>query len=269
MNCVLIQFLFFFLPTNTNQQSFTLINSLEIDQPTEVSIDRRGNIYFATYDGDIIQLNSQLEQQMVFSPPNPNATQILDAWQGLRIFTFHRDLQQFRLINRNLSLHEDYVFPLEKIGFVEIATTSFDNNIWLVDQTDFSLKKYLIHNQEISSNTPLQLLLNPNDYELLHAQEYQNRVFISTRKAGILIFDNFGNFIRVFDYPGIAHFGFWKDNIYFLQDGKIVQINLYNDEIKSIELPHDAHWEFALMYDGLLYLFSKKSINLYQQKNPD
>jgi len=264
MSHTLIHFLLLFSSFGNNYQSLKLLKSLEIDQPTEVSIDRRGNIYFATYDGNIIRLNNQLEQQQVFSPPNPNSTEILDAWQGLRIFTFHRDLQQFRLINRNLSLHEDYVFPSDKIGFVEIATPSFDNNIWLIDQTDFSLKKYLIHNQEISSNTPLQLLLNPNDYGILHAQEYQNRIFISTRNAGILIFDNFGNFIRTFDYPGIMHFGFWKDNLYFLSDGKIVLLNLYNNEIKNIDLPADSNWEFTLIYDDLIYLFSKTCIKLYQ-----
>jgi hypothetical protein len=258
-----------FLTLNTVAQHYTFIKSLDIDQPTEVSIDRGGNIYFATFDGDVIKLNNQLVKQQIFSPPNPNSTQILDAWQGLRIFTFHRELQLFRLINRNLSLHEDYRFPVEKIGFAELATSSFDNNVWLIDQTDFSLKKYVIKSQEIGSNTPLQLILNPDDYELLHGQEYQNRLFISTRNAGILIFDNFGNYIRTFNYPGIEHFSFWKDYLYFLIDGQMIQINLYTDEIKKIDMTDDYDWKFALIYDGFLYLFSENIINLYQQKNPE
>jgi hypothetical protein len=261
---LLIRFFFLFWPFDIDDQSFTLIKSLEIAQPTEVSIDRGGNIYFATFDGDIIKLNSQLEQQQTFSPPNPNYTQILDAWQGLRIFTFHRDLQKFRLINRNLSLHEDYLFPVQQIGFVELATPSFDNNIWLIDQSDFSLKKYLIHNQEIGSNTPLQLLLNPSNYELLHCQEYQNRLFISTRGKGILIFDNFGTYLKTFNYPGIGYFNFNNDDIYFIRDNKLVSINLYDETMTSIELPSDDKWLFALVFEKSTYLFSNKYLYLYQ-----
>lgn len=246
-------------------QTFTLTKSLEIDQVTEVSKDRKGNIYYATFDGDIIRLSDSLSNEEIFSPPNPNATQILDAWQGLRIFTFNRDLQQYRLINRNLSLHEDYTFPIDQIGFVELATSSYDNNVWLIDQTDFSLKKFRIHNNEIQSNTPLNLLLNPDDYEILHCREYQNRVFISSKNVGILIFDNFGNYIRTFNYQGIAHFGFWDDKIYFLKDQQLYQINLYNDQIGIIQLPSEKRWEFVLMNEHSLFLFSDHSISLYTQ----
>ena len=136
-------------------QELTLVKSLNIEEPTEVSLDRGGNIYYATFHGDIIRLDPQLENELIFSPINPNTTTILEAWQGLRIFSFHKDLQQYRLINRNLSLHEDYEFPRSFVGFAEVATTSYDNNVWLFDQTDFSLKKYGITNNTLLSRTPL------------------------------------------------------------------------------------------------------------------
>jgi len=245
-------------------QEFELVKSVSIQKATEVSKDRGGNIYYATFNGDVRRINNSLGNDEVFSPPNPNTAQILDAWQGLRIFTFHRDLQQYRLINRNLSLHEDYNFPGDLIGFVELATPSFDNNIWLIDQSEFSLKKYQIHTNQILSNTPLDLMLDLSDYEILHMREYQNRVFVSTRKVGILIFDNFGNYIRTFEYPGIEHFSFWTNDLYFIDDGKLIKIDLYSDEIATKKLPSDKSWSFVLIGDNLTYLFSEKSIHLYK-----
>ena len=260
--------LFFFfvlaIPLISIGQELTLVKSLKIDQPTEVSLDRSGNIYYATFHGDIIRLDPQLENELIFSPINPNTTTILEAWQGLRIFSFHKDLQQYRLINRNLSLHEDYEFPRFLVGFAEVATTTYDNNVWLFDQADFSLKKYGITTNTLLSRTPLDQLLDPDNYEILFCKEYQNRLFLSTRERGILIFDNFGNYIKTYSYKGITFFNFTGDSMYFLKEGQLVTINLYNEQITSEELPDQSDWKFVLNYENKTYLFSNEQIALYK-----
>ncbi len=255
----------FFLTSASFSQKLRLVKSLKIQTPTEVSIDRAGNIYFATFHGDIIRYNQTLENEQIFSPPNPGNTNILEAWQGLRIFTFHRDLQVYRLINRNLSLNEDYSFPTGLVGFAEIATPTFDNNIWVFDQTDFSLKKYQIFSSRLSSITQMDLLLNKDDYEILYCKEYQNRLFMSTKNSGILIFDSFGNYIKTYPDNAITFFNFWDDFLYFIKNGQLVKINLYNEEIVRTDLPDDDIWMFALIFEGNEYLFSEKQLNIYHQ----
>lgn len=246
------------------------VKSIKIPTPTTVSIDRKGNIYLATFNGDIIRYNSQLANEEIFSPQDPNVTDILEAWQGLRIFTFHRELQEFRLINRNLSLNENYNFPLDMIGFAELATPTFDNNVWVIDQTDFSLKKYNITSKSLENTTPLGLILNPADYELLHAREYQNRLFVSTKNQGILIFDNFGNFIESYNDKGIDYFNFWGDAIYFIKNKELRLIDLYSQDTKRIDLPKiDEPIRFVLKFNEKLYFFTQSRLYLYAQKNPE
>ena len=246
------------------QQNFQLISSVAIDERTEVSQDRAGHIYIATYKGDIIRYDTDLQNKLVFSPPNPNRATALEAWQGLRIFSFHRDLQQFRLINRNLSLHEDYSFPQDIIGFAEMATPSFDNNIWLIDQADFSLIKYDITSRLLISRTPLEQLLDPDNYEILFLKEYQNRLFLSTKHRGILIFDNLGTYLKKFEYKNISSFNFEMDNMYFIEGNNLVEINLYSDHDVKRALPKNAPWLFAIIRDGRTYLFSKNQISCYR-----
>lgn len=260
---ILVLFLLFKVAESFSQ-NIQLIGSVEIKEPTEVSIDRAGNIYFATFNGDIIKYTPLLKEKFIFSPFNPNTTTILEAWQGLRIFSFHRDLQQYRLINRNLSLNEDYSFPTDVIGFAEIATPSYDNNIWVIDQIDFSLKKYDIFSKRVSSRTPLDQVLNPDNYEFLHCKEYQNRLFVSTRNYGILIFDNFGNYIKTYQNKGISFFNFWKDTIYFLEGNTLVKLNLYNEEAVNYELPSQMKWLFVLVFEDRTYLFSKDKLLVYK-----
>lgn len=245
-------------------QIYQFIQSLEIDEPTDVSIDRAGNIYYSTFMGDIIRYNPSLEDRLVFSPSNPNTTTILEAWQGLRIFSFHKDMQEYRLINRNLSLNEDYRFPTNLIGFAEIATSSYDNNVWVIDQIDFSLKKFDIFSNSVTSRTTLGLILNPDNYEILHCKEYQNRLFISTKDNGILIFDNFGNYLKTYQNNNISFFNFWGDFMYFLDKENIVKLNLYTDESIQLKLPDSSNWMFTLIYEDRTYLFSKNKLSLYK-----
>ena len=245
-------------------QELQLAKTLKIDTPSEVSMDQTGSIYYATFNGDIIKLNPMLENKIVFSPVNPNTTNMLEAWQGLRIFSFHRDLQQYRLINRNLSLHQDYSIPQDMIGFAEMATPSYDNNIWVIDQVDFSLVKYDITLRELKSRTPLDQLLNPENYDILLCKEYQNKLFISTQNQGILIFDNLGSYIKSYKYKSISFFNFWMDDIYFLTNGDLVRINLYNEKINTMALPKGYNWEFVLVRDENIYLFTANELRWYQ-----
>lgn len=252
------------MPWELNLIPFQLVKSIEINRPTDVSMDHEGNIFYATYKGDIIKYDPNLNEKVVFSPSNPNSTTILEARQGLRIFTFHRDLQQFRLINRNLSLNEDYSIPSDLVGFVEIATSSYDNNVWLIDQIDFSLKKYNILTQSITSKTPLTNILNSKNYEILYCKEYQNRLFISTKNHGILIFDNFGTYIKTYQNKNISYFNFWEDDIYFIDGNSLIRLNLYNDNLETLPLPSDAKWIYSLVYNNMTYLFSERAIYLYK-----
>lgn len=245
-------------------QNLQFIGSVEIEEPTEVSVDRAGNIYFSTYNGDIIKYDPLLKERAIFSPANPGTTTILEAWQGLRIFSFHRDLQQYRLINRNLSLNEDYSFPTGLIGFAEMATPSYDNNIWVIDQIDFNLKKYDIFSKRIKSRTSLDFIFDPDNYEILHCKEYQNKLFVSTRKYGILIFDNFGIYLKTYQNQGVSFFNFWDDMIYFIEVNVLVKLNLYSEEIEYTELPNQENWLFGLVYEDLTYLFSNNKLSVYK-----
>lgn len=255
LSCVIIE---------SFSQNLQLIESVEIKEPTEVSIDRAGNIYFSTYNGDIIKYSQLLKERAVFSPSNPSTTTILEAWTGLKVFSFHRDLQQYRLINRNLSLNEDYNFVVDLVGFAEMATPSYDNNIWVIDQIDFSLKKYDIFSLQIKSRTSLDLIFDSDNYEILHCKEYQNKLFISTNNYGILIFDNFGNYLKTYQNQGVTFFNFWDDMIYFIEGNILVQINLYSEEVQRTDLPIEGNWLFSLVYEDKMYLFSENQLSIYK-----
>ena len=244
-------------------QTFQLITKVPIKSPTDVSTDTNGNIYYASFDGDIIRYDHLLKNKEIFSPENPSKIDLLEAWQGLRIFTFHRELQLYRLINRNLSLSENYNFPADKIGFVLMATPTFDNNIWLIDQEDFSLKRYQIYSNSIPVISPLNLQLDPKNYEIRWMREYQNRLFIGVPEVGILLFDNMGNYVKTYEESQLNALGFFGDEVYFIKNEELARINIYTDAKKLWPLPKDDQWKFIILSASDLYLFSDSSLALY------
>ena len=52
--------------------------------------------------------------------------------------------------------------------------------------------------------------------------------------------------------------------MYFLKEGQLVTINLYNEQITSEELPDQSDWKFVLNYENRTYLFSNEQIALYK-----
>lgn len=262
MNIIFI-FLTLLLFTPTKYKELQFIGETKINTPVKASIDRIGNVYVVDNTGQLFRYNPKGKQQLDYSPPIPAEITLMESWQGLRIFLFFRDLQEYSFLDRFLT-NQQGNYNFTNVGFVEMAAPSYDNNIWLIDQTDFSLKKYGVFQNETLSSTPFDLLLNPDQYEITFIKEYHNKIYVSDKNSGILLFDNFGNFIRKYDLPGIDFFNFYDDNIYFIYKGKIILINLYNDSRQEITLPPQINGKLILIFDGLYYLFTETSMQIYR-----
>ncbi len=262
MNTVFLIFTLLFF-TREADKKLQLIREIKINTPSKASIDRAGNIYVVDNTDQLYRFDPIGEFQLDYSPPKPAEITLMEAWQGLRIFLFFRDLQEYSFLNRYLA-NQQGNYSFINIGFVEMAAPSYDNNIWLIDQVDFSMKKYDIFKQETLSTTPFDLLLNPEQYEITFIKEYQNKVYVGDRNSGILLFDNFGNFIRKYSQPGLNSFNFYKDIIYFIDNGKIILINLYNDDHQEITLPKEGPYHHVLIFEERYYLFTDSSMQIYK-----
>ena len=72
---------------------------------------------------------------------------------------------------------------------------SNDGNIWLFDQSDFSIKKYNPTLKEVIFYTPLNNFIQSEE-EIYFMREYQNKLFIASENNGVLMFDNMGSYIK-------------------------------------------------------------------------
>lgn len=230
-----------------------------------VSIDRYGMFYFSDEDGSIYKYDTLGVLQITYSPPRKADVTILEAWRNVNIFVFYRNLQEFILLDRFLSPSPNTRIESSEVGFARLATFSYDNNIWLIDETDFSLKKYSISRNKTELVTNLDLVLDPVVYDMNFIREYQNLVFVNDKNSGVLIFDNMGNYKTKIPVKGLSYVGFYNDEIYFQEGENLVFINIYTYSERKELLPETGNFQFLLYSKASLYLFKNESIEIYKK----
>lgn len=247
-------------------QVWEKITTVDLNQNIEqVSIDRQGNLYMEVESGAIEKYNRNGVFQRHFSPNKKSNPSLIEAWQGLRVFVFYKDFQEYLFLDRLMNSSERYTLENEKIaGYSSIATIAADNNLWVLDAQALSLKKIDINNQEIINETFLSLNLSPSDFDFTIMREYQNLLFIGDRKNGVLVFDNIGNYLETLPLKEIEYFSFNGTNLIAHEGANLLLFDIYKKQKREVSLPDSSHYSFVLMENTRVFLFSSSRLDIYE-----
>ncbi len=247
-------------------QSLIHSHSTPIKAPVAVSTDRQGNIYVADTKGSLNKYEQNGRPIVHFSPQKLAVPSLVEAWFGLQTFIFYREFQQYTLLDRFLNPTPNYRFPEEIIGFARMTTLAPDNNLWIFDDSDFSLKKFNPRQNSIVSKNPLDLLLNLRDYDITYMREYQNNLYINDRNSGILVFDNLGNYRKKLPFSGLDSFGFADDELFYFKDGRLHFFHLYSFAERTIQLPPIKDIRFAFVNAGMVVLLDSSQMHFFSMQ---
>lgn len=244
-----------------NAQTITLAERIPlIEEPISVSIDRTDHIYIAGEKGNVYKYYSNGELLYTYSPQKPGRVKNLEAWSTLKLLVFYEGLQEFTFLNRFLT-H----ISTQKFGsdiYARLATISSDNNLWVFDDQDYTLKKINLNYFEPQIVATLSNIIS-DDFIGRNLREYQNFVFLSDENSGIYVFDNLGNYIKLLPFTSASFFNFHKTELYFLNNTQLEFYDLYSAETRSVEIPTDNDYLYALVTEDHLYLISKKYLDIY------
>jgi hypothetical protein len=225
------------------------------------SADYYKNMYITDEHGNLYKYDSLGKLQITYSPPKSSKVSLIDAWRGINIFLFYENFQEYVVLDRFLGQTQPLALQRERVGFARVATFALDNNIWVFDDIDFSLKKFNTQFEKIDFNTPLELILDASEYEITFMREYQNQLFIADKNSGILVFDNLGNYKTKLPFVDVSWFSFWDDEIYFAQGDELVRYNLYT--FKEHRSPLPLKTRLVMLYDHKAFFIHKNYIKVY------
>lgn len=229
---------------------------------TQAAADRYGNIYICDKQYNITKYSPEGQQEEIYSPQRFAEITSFEAWSSINLLLFYKDYQEYVLLDRFLTAKGSATFNPDVVGFARVATLSYDNNIWLIDDQDFSLKKYDIKYSALLVNNPLDLVLNPETYDIASLREYQNNLYANDKNSGILVFDNLGNYKKTIPAKGIEKMGFYKEELYYLAGDTIHFHGLYLPTERKEPLPESLAINHVLLTDNAYYFFEKNKMHI-------
>ncbi|MDX5482743.1 MAG: hypothetical protein LPK07_13765 [Hymenobacteraceae bacterium] len=239
-------------------------SSVPLSSPTTISQDRSGNVYLLGKNRNLVRLDSLGRPLGTFSPPTRGRIAGIDAWNPMKVLLFYEDRQELLLLDRFLRpITNASLMDLNYEGTAHVAALAADDGFWLFDETNLTLSKLDIRLRQTTAETPLNLILDRERFDVRQLREHQNMVYLLDYTSGIYVFDNLGNYKQKLPFTGLQHIGFLHNELYFVQDGQLHFFDLYTQERRSIALPANKPYVAALVAGETVYLFTAKAADLY------
>lgn len=236
-------------------------HSIASSAPTTISKDRNGNIYFLSPNRSLLRTDSVGNPLGTFSPPTRGRIGSIDAWNPMKILLFYEDRQELFLLDRFLRpIGNTTLQDINYRGTAKVAALASDDGFWLFDETNLTLSKLNMQLRKIIIETPLNLILEKERFNVRQLREYQNMVYLLDDN-GIYVFDNLGNYKRKLPTTGVNHINFLNNELYFVQGSTLHFVDLYTSERRTMALPKT--YTTALASNRNLYLFSGRAMDIY------
>lgn len=234
----------------------------------KASQDSYGNLYISDKKGNINKYDSTGKFLLNYSPQKLGNVTLIEAANTIKIFVFYRDFQEYVMLERFLGPMPNSSLNQDEVGFARQATLSSDYNVWLIDETDFSLKRYDRQFNKVLNKTSLDLLLDARDYDITFLREYQSNLFICDRLSGILVFDSFGSYKKKIPFKGIDFFAFHEDELYYLQNDTLRFFHLYLFSTHQIALPKGNKYSSVFVHNKRIFAVKPEGIDIYSITKP-
>ncbi|AII52755.1 hypothetical protein [Hymenobacter sp. APR13] len=254
-------------PAATPGSTWQLVRTVALPQPGVASLDRRGNLYVADSRDNIHQYGPDGQALNVYSAPQPGHVAQLEAWNTTKILVFYDDRQQLLLLDR-------FAAPLGEFNLLDLldgtaraATLAPDDRLWLLNESDLTLRQFDAATRRFTVSTPLDLLIGRSRPDFRFLREYQNNLYLVDRVNGIYVFDNLGNYRKKLPFAGLSTIGFRADELYFLADGAVQLLQLYTLAQRTVPLPTGvpaAEVRQVLLGENYAYLFTKAGLQVYK-----
>lgn len=241
--------------------------AVEFPRLDKISLDNQDFLFVADPEGNLYQYNLSGQRINNFSPPRQGRLTQLEAFWTVNIFTFSTDLQEYRILDRFINPISENKIPAENIALAKAATLGNNNIIWILDETDLSIKQFDFRTRRILQQQPLNLVLENTSLDVLDIREHQNLLFLNIAGQGIYIFDNQGNFIKRLQVFPNGRLSFWKGYLFLVEKDSIRLVDFQSGAEEQFRLSLGGEVTGILVNRKAVILYNKRGFRIYQKEN--
>jgi len=221
-----------------------------------IHVDNLQNVYILTKDNKVVKYTDSHKKQYEYSNNLIGEIKSIDATNPQKILCFIKDFNRILVLDNTLA--EINTIDLSTSDFLDVSAVARtnDNQIWLFDPINQVLVKVneLIERQYESNRLSD---LNLGMIDPISLKEKENLVVMSDPDIGLLIFDNFGQFLKLIPEKGIHHFQIFGEYLFFTQGGKYFQYHIKRYEKSELSEMLEGFDRFIIAKNNTYYIDSE------------
>ncbi|MFM2206227.1 MAG: hypothetical protein RL213_202 [Bacteroidota bacterium] len=258
---LIISFVLLSLFSSFRPEGFVLVNGLPFSPARTMTIDAIGNIYVVS-DNQLLKFDADGRPLQNFSDYRQGELRSVDAGNAMKVVLFYPDMA--RLVVLGTQFAPQSTIELRNIGIVQptVVCNSVNNGYWVYDLQDFQLKKIDLNLQPVFFSGNLMQLTGrrvlPN-----FMLEYDHRVYMNDPSSGILVFDQFGSYLKTISISGLTDFQIVGNELLCMQDNHLIALDLRMLNEREITLPEHGSMKGARINERRYYLLTTDSLNIY------
>ena len=226
-----------------------------------VEVDEQGGIYLIDKNKKLIKVDSNFDTLYVFNEKSIEV-EFVAPQNALKILIFNKSLNTIQFLDKTLSPSVDEInLDDVNIPLIEAVGISKDNNFWLFDQYDQSLKKFDTKMNMISTSGNVINITGLN-WSPHHLKEIENNVFVSDSTKGIMQFDFFGSYVQTINVNVKTNFYYNQSHLWFLRNDSLILHDILLQEESKFNLPEKNVVDFAF-YKSQFYLLTQEKLYIY------
>ena len=229
-----------------------------------LDVDVLGNIYLITEKNQLKKIRPNGDSLAVFNDVKKygNPT-LLDVSNPLKILLYYKNFSTVIILDRFLAVRNTINFRNQNIFKVKTLANTYDNNIWIFDEQNVSLKKINDEGNVLSETIDLRLLFDtvPSPTKII---DKNNFVYLYDENKGFFIFDYYGSFKNNLPFLNWKHIAVYGNKLMGFTGDTFYSYELNSFNLKSYKLP-----EFFKDYidiknmNGKIYLLKKEGVEIF------
>ena len=188
----------------------------------------------------------------------------IDASNPYKILVFYQDFGKLLFLDNMLSDNGEPIDMMRsEFNQTTLAAHSFENGYWIYEPLLNELFKLSpgidIIQQSGNLTRLLRQKINPN-----FLLEFNSRIYLNNPTTGILVFDQFGTYIKSIALKNLEHFQVKDDRIYFLKNQQLHTFYFQSLETDTTDLPIQENVKRIEVQKKRLYLLTNEALYIYQ-----
>jgi len=254
----------FQLPTSDFQpptSNFHLLKSISIEAK-DIETDKLGNLYVITKTNQLYKYTPNGELLGTLNYKYLGNISSIDASNPLEVYVFYKEQNEVLFLDNTLAYRGEIILTDYGIAQPSAVARTFDNGVWIFDQSDLQLKKISKSGELQQQSGNIKQIVNGN-ISPFFISENGDRVFVNDSTVGIMVFNVFASYIKTIPVKGSTSFKVIDDKIFFNRAGNLFSYDIKNYSENSFGLPDSTGIRDISIERERLYLLKQNSVDIY------